>query len=154
MCGEYAKPVKRPVASNTRIPDFNFEVGTDGFHVHGTAFLHVICLFTLYCQVEKLVNLQGDYVRGKFIKMWQRYFWGPKKLKLVLGPQFENKFVESMRDTIGCEIIAVPGGAHCLHGTTENKHGVLREMAPKMLKDNLGDPAEAMDACVAGKIAL
>ena len=50
------------------------------------------------------------------------------------------------------QIIAVPGGAHWSHGTTEKKHGLLREMAQKMLKDNPGlDPAEAMDACVAAK---
>ena len=98
------------------------------------------------------MNLQGDYVRGKLIKMWQRYFGGPKKLKLDLGPEFDNNFVASMRHTIGCEIIAVPGGAHWSHGTTENKYGVLREMAQKLLKDNPGlDPAEAMDACVAAK---
>ena len=77
---------------------------------------------------------------------------GLKKLKLDLGPEFDYKFVEQMRDTLGCEIVPVPGGAHWLHGTTENKHGVLREMAQKMLDDNLGlNPEEAMDACVAAK---
>ena len=76
------------------------------------AYLHVICTFTLYCQVERLVNLQGDYVRGKFVKMLARYFGGPKKLKLDLGPEFDNAFVDQMRDTLGCEIVAVPGGAH------------------------------------------
>ena len=27
VCGEHTRPVKRPVASNTRVPDFNAEVG-------------------------------------------------------------------------------------------------------------------------------
>ena len=136
VCGEHARPVKRPVGANTRIPDFNAEVGADIFHVDGASFLHVVCLFTLYCQVEKLVNLQGEYVsRGKFVKAWQRYFGAPKKLKLDLGPEFDNKFIEQIRDILGCEIIAVPGGAHWSHGTTENKHGLLREMVQKMLKD-------------------
>ena len=152
VCGVHTRPVKRPVASNTRIPDFNLKVGADVFYVDETPFLHVICLFTMYCQVEKLMNLRGHYVRGKFVKMWQRYLGGPKKLKLDLGPEFDNTFVESMRDTIGCEIISVPGGAHWSHGTTENKHGILREMVQKMLKDSPGlDPEEAMDACVAAK---
>ena len=152
VCGEHARPVKRPVGASTRIPDFNAEVGADIFHVDGVHFLHVICLFTLYCQVEKLVNMQGEYVRGKFVRVWQRYFGAPKKLKLDLGPEFDNTFIEQMRDILGCEIIGVPGGAHWSHGTTENKHGLLREMVQKMLKDNPGlDPAEAMDACVAAK---
>ena len=47
VCGDHARPVKRPVASNTRVPDFNAEVGADIFHVDGVPFLHVICLFTL-----------------------------------------------------------------------------------------------------------
>ena len=110
VCGEHARPVKRPVASNTRVPEFNADVGADIFHVDGVPFLHVVCLFTLYCQVEKLVNLQREYVRGKFVKVWQRYFGAPKKLKLDLGPEFDNKFIEQVRDTLGCEIIAVPGG--------------------------------------------
>ena len=59
--------------------------------------------------------MQGDHVRGKFVKMWTRYFGGPKKLKLDLGPGFDNQFVEQMRDTLGCEIVAVPGGAHWSH---------------------------------------
>ena len=96
--------------------------------------------------------MQGDHVRGKLMKMWTRYFGGPKKLKLDLGPEFENKFVEQMRCTLGCEIVPVPGGAHWWNGTTENKHGVLREMAQKKLDYNLVfNPEEAMDACVAAK---
>ena len=86
------------------------------------------------------------------MKMWTRYFGGPKKLKPDLGPEFDNAFIDQLRDTLGCEIVAVPGGAHWSHGTTENKHGVLRDMTLKMLSDNPSlDPEEAMDACVAAK---
>ena len=84
--------------------------------------------------------------------MWTRYFGGPKKLKPDLGPEFDNTFVDQLRDTLGCEIVPVPGGAHWSHGTTENKHGVLREMAQRMIDDNPGlNPEEAMDACVTAK---
>ena len=152
VCGKHLKPAKRPLASNPRTPEFNHQVGANIFWVNKIAFLHVICTFTLYSQVERVVNMQGDHVRGKFMKMWTRFFGGLKKLKLDLGPEFDYKFVEQMRDTLGCEIVPVPGGAHWSHGTTENKHGVLREMAQKMLDDNLGlNPEEAMDACVAAK---
>ena len=86
------------------------------------------------------------------MRMWTRYFGGTKKLKLDLGPEFDNVFVDQLRDTLGCEIVAVPGGAHWSHGTTENKHGVLRDMCLKMLDDTPGlNPEEAMDACVAAK---
>ena len=125
VCGKHAKPVKRPSASNQSTLEFNHEVGADLFWVNKVAFLHVVCTFTLYCQVERVTNMQGDHVRGKFMRMWTRYFGGPKKLKWDLGPEFDNTFVDQMRDTLGCEIVAVPGGAHWSHGTTENKHGVL-----------------------------
>ena len=93
------------------------------------------------------MSTQGDHVRGKFMRMWTRYFGGPKKLKLDLGPEFDNVFIDQLRDTLGCEIIAVPGGAHWSHGATENKHGVLRDMCIKMMQDTPGlCPEEAMDA--------
>jgi hypothetical protein len=152
VCGKFSHPVKRPLASNPRIPEFNHEVGADIFWVNQIAFLHVVCTFTLYSQVERLASTQGDQVRRKLIKMWTPYFGGPKKLKLDLGPEFDNAFIDQLRDTLGCEIVAVPGGAHWSHGTTENKHGVLRDMTLKMLSDNPSlDPEEAMDACVAAK---
>ena len=152
VCGKYSHPVKRPLASNPRIPEFNHEVGADIFWVNKVAFLHVVCTFTLYSQVERVLSTQGDHVRGKFMRMWTRYFGGPKKLKLDLGPEFDNVFVDQLRDTLGCEIVAVPGGAHWSHGATENKHGVLRDMCLKLLDDTPGlNPEEAMDACVAAK---
>ena len=94
VCGKHAKPVKRPLASNPRTPEFNHQVGADTFWVNKIAFLRVVCTFTLHSQVERVMNMQGDHIRGKFMKMWTRYFWGPKKLKLDLGPEFDNKFVE------------------------------------------------------------
>ena len=56
-------------------------------------------------------------------------------------------------DALGREIVAVPGGGgHWSHGTTKNKHGVIRAMTLKMLEDNPGlNPAEAMDACLAAR---
>ena len=93
VCGKLSHPVKRPIASNPRIPEFNHEVGADIFWVNKVAFLHVVCTFTLYSQVERVVSMQGDHVRGKFMRMWTRYFGGPKKLKLDLGPEFDNAFV-------------------------------------------------------------
>ena len=85
VCGKYSHPVKRPLASNPRIPEFNHEVGADIFWVNKVAFLHMVCTFTLYSQVERVLSTQGDHVRGKFMRMWTRYFGGPKKLKLDLG---------------------------------------------------------------------
>ena len=29
-------------------------------------------------QVERVLSTQGDHVRGKFMRMWTRYFGGPK----------------------------------------------------------------------------
>ena len=151
-CGKYSHPVKRPLASNPRIPEFNHEVGALIFWVNKIAFLHVVCTFTLYSQVERALSMQGDHVRGKFMRMWARFFGGPKKQKLDLGPGFDHTFVDQLRGTLGCEIVAVPRGAHWSHGTTENKHGVLPEMAQKMIHGNPGlNPEEAMNARVAAK---
>ena len=103
ICGKHSNPVKRPLAANPRVPEFNHEVGADLFWVNKVAFLHVVCTFTLYSQVERVMSTQGDHVRGKFMRMWTRYFGGPKKLKLDLGPEFDNVFVDQLRDTLGCE---------------------------------------------------
>ena len=82
------------------------------------------------------------------MKMWTRYFGGPKKLKLDLGPELDNQFVEQMRDTLGREIVAVPEGADWSHWTTKNKHGGLREMAQNMIDDIPGAGPGRSNGCV------
>ena len=153
-CGVFARPPKRPVAANNPVAEFNHTIGADVFFIDGVRFLHVMCMFTQFSKAVVIANCLGQTIIEALWKSWFSTFQVPKKIKLDLGPEFDNAEVEKMRDIMGCELTAVPGQAHWSQGSVENKHGPLRRQVKKMMQDKPGmKPGDVIEACVAAKNA-